>query len=292
MRRTGLSSRSYLALHDHFVAIIRESNRQGMHGWIRSAGHRDRVTRILTASAGTRSSLCVLGAGNLNDLDLGWLLQLYHEVHLVDLDVDAVHAGLARQGCSGSGVQVHGPIDLSGILARLPTGHPPGERAEALRELLTHHRCVVPAAPFDVTVSAGLLTQLLQSVVDSSLAPDAVVPVSLALRDKHLADLVHCTRPGGTLVLITDVVATTTAPQLLAAAPADLEERMAELVASRNFFTGTNPYRIVALLEEDDRFRHTATAVRLLQPWLWRVTADRQHLTCAILARRAAVPTR
>lgn len=288
-----MSHKELSPLHDRFVAIIRESNRQGRDGWRRSADHRDRVTRILAASAGTRSSLCVLGAGNLNDLKLSQLLQLYHEVHLVDLDVDAVHAGLARQGSYGSAaVQVHGPIDLSEILARLPTGDLPGERTDSLCELLACHRCVVPGAPFDVTVSAGLLTQLLQSVVDSSLAPDAVVPVSLALRDKHLVDLVHCTRPGGTLVLVTDVVSTTTAPQLLAAASAGLEQQMAELVASRNFFTGMNPYRIVALLEEDDYFRDTVTAVRLVEPWLWHVTPDRQHLTCAILARRTAVPTR
>jgi hypothetical protein len=61
--------------------------------------------------------------------------------------------------------------------------------------------------------------------------------VSLALRDKHLADLLHLTRPEG------------------AAAPRDgrgrLEARMVELIAAENFFTGTNPYRIVAVLEED-----------------------------------------
>src|SRR4029077_15521554 len=132
------------------------------------------------------------------------------------------------------------------------------------------------------------LTQLLQSVHDAFLPLADVVPVVLALRDKHLADLVHLTRPGGTLVLVTDVVSTTTAPELAEATPAELEERLAALVASGNFFTGTNPYRIVALLEEDERFRKLVSDVRLVKPWLWHVTADRQHLTCAIVARRVA----
>jgi hypothetical protein len=275
-------------LHDRFAAIVRESNRQSRDAWTQYSGHRARVTGILTTSPTSCSSLCILGAGNLNDLRLDQLLRLYAEVHLVDLDVAAVRAGLARQGLAQSeAIQVHGPIDLSGILDRLPTDHPEANAAESLRDLLAHHRCVVPGWPFDVTVSAGLLTQLLQSVIDSSLPPRDVAPVSLALRDKHLADLVRLTRPGGTLLLVTDVVSTTTAPQLLEAAPAELEDRMAELVASRNFFTGTNPYRIVALLEEHDRFRGLVTDVRLLEPWLWRVTADRQHLTCAILARHS-----
>jgi hypothetical protein len=282
-----LRSRGSSFLHEPFVAIVRESNRQGLDAWARFAVHRDRVQRILTTLAANGSSLCVLGAGNLNDLDLDRLLHRYQRVDLVDLDVDAVHEGLARQAASGTeAVRVHGPIDLRGILDRLPVGGRRGDGAAALVAALARHRCVVEGAPFDVTLSAGLLTQLLQAVVDSSLAPEEVVAVSLALRDKHLADLVHLTRPGGTLILVTDVVSTTSAPHLLDAAPADLEEQMAQLVAARNFFTGTNPYRIAAVLEDDQRFGGLVTEVRLLEPWLWQVTADRQHLTCAVLARR------
>lgn len=276
-------------MHDSFVAIVRESNRQGLDGWDRYAGHRDRLMRILTAAAGSRSSLCVLGAGNLNDLHLDRLLRSYAQVNLVDLDIGAVHAAIARHGLDRSAaVRVHGPVDLSGILDRLPTTDRGGDTAEVLCGVLARHQCVVKGQSFDVTVSAGLLTQLLQSVVDSSLQPCEVVPVSLGLRDKHLTDLVRLTRPGGMFVLVSDVVSTTSAPRLLDAGPADLEQRLAELVAERNFFTGTNPYRIVALLEEDERFRGLVTGVRLLQPWLWKVTADRQHLTVAVLARRTA----
>ena len=244
--------------------------------------------RILTTLAANSSSLCVLGAGNLNDLDLGHMVNIYGQVDLVDLDVDAVRAGLARQGATATtAVRVHGPVDLTGILDRLPTASHHGDDVAALNDVLARHRCVLEGAPFDVTVSTGLLTQLLLAVVESSLAPDEVVKVSLALRNKHLADLVHLTRPGGTAVLVTDVVSSKTAPQILNSTPADLEEQMAALVAVKNFFTGTNPYRIAALLEEDDRFHHLVAGVRLLEPWLWRVTADREHLTYAILVRRA-----
>jgi len=278
-------------VNDRLAAIIRESNRQGRDASTRFTGHRDRVTGILKSLAAS-SSLCILGAGNLNDVCLDPLLRVYTEIHLVDLDVDAVRAALARRGLAHSeAIQVHGPIDLSGILDRLPTGDHDEDAAGPLLDLLAHHRCVIPGRPFGVTLSAGMLTQLLQSVVDASLAPRDVVPLCLALRDKHLADLVHLTRPGGTLVLVTDVVSTTTAPQLLEATATELEGQLAELVASRNFFTGTNPYRIIALLEEDDHFRDLVVDVRLLDPWLWRVTPDREHLTCAILARRSMTPT-
>ncbi len=122
--------------------------------------------------------------------------------------------------------------------------------------------------------------------MESGLSPTDTVEVSLAVRDKHLLDLVELTRPGGRLVLVTDVVATTTAPELLHALPGELEPRMAALVANGNFFTGVNPYRIVAVLEEDVRFAGLVSDVVMVGPWLWAVTPDRQHLTCAITAVR------
>jgi hypothetical protein len=121
-----------------------------------------------------------------------------------------------------------------------------------------------------------VLTQLLQSVVTSSLDADDTIAVSLAVRDRHLADLANLTAEGGAMVLITDVVATTTAPQLRTAG--DLEAAMEDLVGGGNFFTGANPYRVAALVEA--RFESTT----LTAPWLWAVTPDRSHLTCAIVA--------
>jgi hypothetical protein len=189
-------------------------------------------------------------------------------------------------------VEVHGPIDLTGVLDRLPAGVREGDQGRnVVSELLgviSRHELVVPGQPFGVTVSAGVLTQLLQSIVDSSLKPEDIIRVCLELRDKHIADLVRLTKPGGALVLVSDVVSSTTAPGLLEVTEDDLEEKMAELIAKKNFFTGTNPYRIVALLEDNTLFQSLVTNVRLLRPWLWAVTADRLHLTYAIDATRSA----
>lgn len=268
---------------DRLVRSIRESNRQSRGAWGRFAAHRAQVTGILASVAQDRGSLAVLGPGNLDDVDLSRLLDEYSEIHLVDLDADSLRSSLAaRAAARPEALVVHAPVDLTGILDRL---HAP-EDAEEILEALARHRLVLAGAPFGVTASTGTLTQLLQSVHDSSLPRRDVDRVVLALRDKHLLDLVHLTSPGGALVLVSDVVSTTTAPGLAAAAPETLEERMAGLVAAKNFFTGTNPYRIVALLEEDGRFRDLVTDVRLVDPWLWPVTPDRRHLTYAIVAER------
>jgi len=151
---------------------------------------------------------------------------------------------------------------------------------------LAAHQTDVSDSPFDVTVSLGVLTQLLQAIVDAGFAPEEVSRISVALRDKHMRDLVRLTRPGGICVLVTDIVSSMTAPQLLHIAETDLEPEMARLVAARNFFTGTNPYRIIAVLEDDPAFRNEVYDVCLFEPWLWAVTPDRHHLTCAILAAR------
>jgi hypothetical protein len=244
------------------------------------------VTGILATAASTAApaSLAVLGAGNLNDLDLPRLRSAFTEIHLVDVDGDSVTSALARLGLSGaSTVAVHAPVDLTGVLPRLGA---PGADAGHLLDELARQRLAVPFAPFGVTVSTGVLTQLLQSVHDSPLPRSQVERVVVALRDKHLLDLVCLTRAGGTVVLVSDVVSTTTAPELAGTPPARLEAEMAKLVAARNFFTGTNPYRLIGLLEDDPRFSNLVADVRLVDPWLWPVTTDRRHLTYAIVARR------
>jgi hypothetical protein len=274
-----------------FLEIIRESNRQGRDGWERFAPHRGRVHGLVAAFAAKSSSACLLGAGNLNDVRLGELLDVFAEVHLVDVDLGAVRFALGRQGLEEpENCRVHGPVDLTGILDLLPVrgADHKAELVENLVDVLGRGRCNVSGSRFDVTASTGVLTQLLQSVVDSALAPDEVVTVSLAVRDKHLFDLAYLTRPGGILILVSDFVSTATAPHLLHVVEADLEQEMAALVAAENFFTGTNPYRILALLEEHPRLREAVTDVRLIHPWLWAVTPERQHLTYAIVARRTS----
>lgn len=75
---------------------------------------------------------------------------------------------------------------------------------------------------FDVVLSAGMLTQLLE--------PGSPIAHTLALRDHHLAAM---TRLGRRAVLVTDTVPTSTAPSLLGLGQEELEPAMAALVAAR-----------------------------------------------------------
>lgn len=234
---------------------------------------------LLRASASPDRSLCILGAGNTNDVELPRLCAVYGEVHLADIDVRSVRRGVVRQGVSAApNLRIHPPLDLTGALDRL--GGPTPVRVDGVRIELE-------GQPFGVTASVGVVTQMMQSVVESRQPTEVTSRLSLTIRDRHLADLLRLTEPAGTAILVTDVVPTSTAPDLLMTAPSDLEARMAELVGAGNFFTGTNPYRIAALLEEDERLAAFVDDVRIVDPWLWAVAEDRQHLTCAIVATRS-----
>jgi hypothetical protein len=267
---------------ERLSSAVAESNRQARDAWARWAAHRAQVMAVLEPLRVPDGSLCVLGPGTLNDVDLAQLARWFAEVHLVDLDVDSVRRAVDRRGAA-DGIRLHPRTDLTGVLDCL-------EAADAERALdrLATHRAAVAGEPFDATVSTGLLTQMLQSVVDAELTEADMVRVALALRDKHLRDLVRLARPGGAFALVSDVVASTTAPRVAVAPDDELEPLMAELVAAGNFFTATNPYRIVALLEQDDRLSDQIAAVRLLDPWRWPVTRDRVHLVYAIVGRRRA----
>jgi len=269
------------------IERVTASNRQAADAWERWASHRARVMAVLGQVPPRAGRLCILGAGHLHDVVLSDLVEHYREISLVDVDDTTVKGAVAHADAQArDACRVMPATDLTGVLDQLDGAHSGAADADRVIAALAAHHVAVAGSPFDVTVSLGVLTQLLQAIVDAGFSAHDVPRVALAVRDKHLRDLVRLTRPGGTCVLVTDVVSTATAPQLLHTAEPDLESAMARVVAARNFFSGVNPYRIMALLEEDAMLRRDVCDVRLCDPWLWAITPDRHHLTCAILATR------
>lgn len=260
-----------------------ESNRQSRAAWERFASHRARVTALVLDLLAPGGRVGVVGAGNVNDLDLGQVLAVAGDVDLVDLDGEAMAEALHRHDLqSDHRIRLHGGCDVSGLLDAAP-----GEADERnLAAAIDNHALPLIAETYDVVLSAGVLTQLFQSVAEYGLDPDATIALTLRMRDHHLTELTRLVRRGGHAILVTDTVATSTAPRLHEVAEDELEPAMAALVADSNFFTGTNPYRVVAVLEEGTPFAGLIAEVRLHDPWLWAVTPDREHLTYAITWRR------
>src|SRR6188508_2997568 len=126
--------------------------------------------------------LCVLGAGNSNDLDLGALARRFREVHLVDLDADGLARPVTRQGVANlPQVENHAPIDLTGLLDHLPELAPIGP--DRLEDLVDHVEASSPALRlrrFDLVVSTGLLTQIFSTVVDPGSEPASLARTVVA----------------------------------------------------------------------------------------------------------------
>lgn len=252
-----------------------QRNRVTRGDWDDFASHRERVTEaILAAGDGT---LCVLGAGNGNDLDLARLSDHFDRITLVDLDSEALDHCLASQGKEISErITTVAGVDLSGILDSLGDG-----MVETIGR--AGHPTGLNLAKHDVVVSTCLLTQMIDSVANA-IGPDdpRFVELVLALRDGHLQLLLDLTHSGGTALLITDLVSSSTLPQLAGVPEEQLESLLARAIADRNFFTGVNP----GVLARQFGLLGGGTP-EIHRPWRWMM-GNRTYAVCAISIAHAA----
>lgn len=255
------------------------------------ASHRERLTTLLLESAAGGGRLCVLGAGNVNDLDLPRLLQTFTEVHLVDLDKAAIVAARARlPEPHRAHVHLHAPVDLSGLLARLSDWK---ERKLSPEALMQWPRTAVAdivarlGGEFDVVASTCVLTQLqlgvLQALGDHhpwfQLARHTVSVV-------HLRTLVQLLAPQGRALLATDVASD--ADGVLPSAASD-DERLAWLAAPEfqaRLFDTVDPRTLAQTFADDPMLARQATLSPPLAAWTWSHGPARAFLVYAACLRR------
>jgi hypothetical protein len=252
------------------------------------APHRRRIMGLaLGASSGPAA---VLGAGNCNDLDLPSLASRFEEVHLLDLDGEALRAAILRapEGARERLVP-HAGADLSGILDLLAGWD---RRAPSSAEIDAAVRAAeggvaLPVSDLGLCLSSCLLTQMILSIVDrlGSLHPRAVDLVR-ALRTGHLLSIARSLRRDGLGLIASDMVSSDTAPGLEATPPGAVQRRMEALVRGRNFFTGANPYVLAAALQQQPEIAPLVRDVQLCEPWIWQIAERRCYLVFAVRFRR------
>lgn len=264
--------------------------------WGAFEGHRRRVTSLLTAGAEPgRSRLCVLGAGNGNDLDLPVLLAAHREVHLVDLDADALARGARAQGVADApNLHRHGGLDLTAMLdavaswtPRTPIG--PGDLA-ALAGWPSQRVPLALPGGFDVVASTCLLSQLIGNAFHAvGEAHPQFLPLVQAIRAGHLRLMTSLAAPGGTPVLITDVTSSDTLPELPRLDESSLPALLPRLARERNYFHGVNPAVLPTLFRLDPDLSGRATDLETVAPWRWRLH-DRVYLVMALTWRAGRTP--
>jgi hypothetical protein len=274
-------------------------NRRLADSWQRYRVHRKQVMALAlaeetapAAEPGSRGDIAILGAGNGTDLDLPRLLDTFHEVHLVDLDAEAL--ARARQGLPAAMRErliPHAPVDLSGFMKRVDEwGESFPDDATLAQSAIASTRDMIAelGGGFDTVVSTGLLSQLIvpfhRAWITSRINWRRLDAAIIAV---HLATLVGITRSGGRGVLAFDVLSSKDAPKLSTLAnhgARELEAAVDAGLAAGNFVLHPHPMTLLDQMQ----FPGMAPMVqepRLTEPWLWNL-GDSVQLVYGLVFRR------
>ena len=267
----------------------RKNNRATGARWEGFAEHRARMTMLALQAPG--QTLAVLGAGNCNDLDLPALAGRFRQIHLVDLDEEAVRRARDRQPAAvAAKLVLPAPLDLSGAFDRLAAfKNKPATTAEQTRLPAASAQKVLQAlpGPFDVVMSACLLSQLMHSCyVALGLQHPQLHLVAAALAVAHLRSLAALLAPGGTGLIVTDTISSETyaLEELWSDRPplALLEE----IDRNDRTLTNTAPSFLRRILREDAEVAPLVSPPRLVDPWLWRFTDEMTFMVYALVFQR------
>lgn len=275
------------------LATQAKYNRSTADSWQSFASHRAEIASLLEPLDGATSGgrLCVLGAGNCNDLHLPSLLERYDELHLVDIDASSIAGAVKRQGVADSPrVILHGAVDLTGIADTLSTWktrkHSPDEARDAVRSAATAPPPLL-GGPFDVVLSPCILSQI------SGFARDALGKdhslyreLLVAIRDRHLRLLAELARPGGTALLVCDMLSSDSFAELSGIKRDKLPALMDRLVYRGDFFPGLAPSQVQDVFRHDPLIAPLLSDLKLLRPWVWQLTPKRTFLVYAVRIRR------
>ncbi|MFM7845569.1 MAG: hypothetical protein ACKPEY_15220 [Planctomycetota bacterium] len=227
-------------------------------------------------------------------------------LHLFDLDEGAIGSIRQRQPrANWSAIDCHAPIDLSGLDTITTNVGATNMGAEnmgaenmgatemstaisASEQVAERVRALSKQKDFDLVVSTCLLSQIMEGVVHELGGwHDDYLPLIQQLRTEHLRLLFHCTRPGGTILFITDFVSSDSCDELHRIAPQALPELVQQLIAQRNFFTGLNPAVLARFWSSDAVTGLQVEQVRVTQPWLWN-PGPRVYVVCGFIVSRVA----
>jgi hypothetical protein len=252
------------------------------------ASHRERLTALVAARGSGDASLrlCVLGAGNSNDLDLEQVAGVYREIHLVDIDRAALERARARQSrVTQARISCHAPVDLSGLFDRIDNW----KRMQVTIEELSSAPHVASGqivkalpGPFDVVVSACLLTQLQLAMLNVLTDRHQLFQaVRLTLNLIHMRTLVRLLAPAGRGLLVTDLTSNTTYSFDRTDPKSDLLPLVAELSAAGNVIFAAHPGQLAAVWRDDPFLSRESTLSGPLDAWLWHNGPERTFLVYA-----------
>jgi hypothetical protein len=252
--------------------------------WDWYAAHRRQIERLIVPE--TRGGrICILGAGNCNDLDLPWLAQAYAEVHLVDIDPAALDRAVKKQGVNVDRVFFHAPVDLTGVADR-SRGWAGRSVTDAEVDQATRSAAgelpEIGGGDFDVVLSPCVLSQLLCGVRDLLGRRHPAWPrLKEAIRARHLRTLVGMLRPGGRGVMVVDLASSKRVPGLERAKEHEAAGIMDMCVRDGKCFHGLEPRELIAGM----RRAGAPGPVAVSAPWVWHLGLAKAFLCYGLTVR-------
>lgn len=255
-------------------AYARTLNRQFENSWAMAANHRQQLMAQI-AELPQGAELCVFGAGDANALDLERLAHGFREIHLVDLDAEALTRARDHQSSAvRAKIVLHERVDASGVLEHLDVwGDRFPERAELARVAVETAQSIVHGLglTFPAVVSSCLLGQLALPFQRAWLTSRGNWTDLLStLSAIHLATLAGSTRSGGRCLLAFDAASSRDTPAL-AEQQGRAADELADFVLAARAAGGLHlrpdPRALLAQLSLPG-MKALVAEPRLSEPWL------------------------
>ena len=271
-----LTEDSLARAHGH----VRAHNQRFSPSWDASESHRARLMALI-AELPQRAELCVFGAGDANDLELERLAGMFSELHLVDLDGEALTRARDRQASAmRAKIVLHERVDASGLLEHLDAwGERFPERTELARVAVEAAQSIVHGLglSFPAVVSTCLLSQLALPFQRAWLTSRGNWTDLLStINAIHLATLAGSTRSGGRCLLAFDVASSRETPALAeqqGRGPDELAEFVSEARRAGGLHLRPEPRSLLAQLTSPG-MKSLVAEPRLTEPWLWQLEGD------------------
>jgi SAM-dependent methyltransferase len=260
-------------------------NALGDRNWESFASHRDRITRLLRAVQ-RGEGLCVLGAGNGDDLDLPALVREFGELHLVDLDGAALARARARVPPTiARRVVLHGDVDLTGLLDQVDRW---AEDDGALADAAAGAAAAIAARlgqTFDVVLSSCVLSQLCSpfAAVLARRGPEWLTLMRL-VGGSHFELMARLLRPGGCGVALGDGYHGPVAERASETPTWQTLDPLVQAALSQGVMRLRDPAFLAEVIVSSPA-RDLIESARLSDPWLWQVE-EAEMLVYAVIFQR------
>lgn len=269
----------------------RRGNEMGVGDWELYAQHRARQTQAILDAAPSGGRVCFLGAGNCNDLDLESLASHFSELHLVDIDLQALQRSATRQSPeTQSKIRLHGGIELSGLLGKI------GDKKRPLQTFADIEAALQPATErvlaklpcdMDLAVSCCMMTQIYFGLHRAVSIDD---PMLVSIRHAgivvHLRTLGMIVKPGSSVLFVTDALSSDSYPIETLETETDLVKRIEDLATQVRLFEAGSPIVIRRILYRDTELIKLLEDPRITAAWLWTGPLERTYLVYSMRLKR------